>query len=40
LLPAVTGNGSPGIAPLMEIPVFYEYALAGMMKIRADLGLA
>ncbi|HSQ94092.1 MAG TPA: HDIG domain-containing protein [Methanoregula sp.] len=27
------------IAPLMEIPVFYEHALAGMMEIRTDLGL-
>lgn len=27
------------IAPLMEITVFYEYALAGMMDIRTDLGL-
>ncbi|MDD1680712.1 MAG: HDIG domain-containing protein [Methanoregula sp.] len=27
------------IAPLMEIPVFYEHALAGMMEIRTELGL-
>jgi len=27
------------ITPLMEIPVFYEYALAGMREIRTDLGL-
>ena len=27
------------IAPLMEIPVFYEHALAGMVGIRKDLGL-
>jgi putative nucleotidyltransferase with HDIG domain len=27
------------IAPLMEIPKFYEYALAGMMGIRTELGL-
>jgi putative nucleotidyltransferase with HDIG domain len=27
------------IAPLMEIPVFYEYALKGMMEIRTELGL-
>ncbi|MDD1682622.1 MAG: HDIG domain-containing protein [Methanoregula sp.] len=27
------------IAPIMEIPVFYQYALAGMMEIRTDLGL-
>jgi putative nucleotidyltransferase with HDIG domain len=27
------------IAPLMEIPVFYEYALTGMMEIRTELGL-
>jgi putative nucleotidyltransferase with HDIG domain len=27
------------IAPLMEIPAFYEYALAGMMEIRTELGL-
>jgi putative nucleotidyltransferase with HDIG domain len=27
------------IAPLMEIPVFYEYALAGMAGIRTELGL-
>jgi putative nucleotidyltransferase with HDIG domain len=27
------------IVPCMDIPVFYEYALAGMMEIRADLGL-
>jgi predicted hydrolase (HD superfamily) len=27
------------ITPLMEIPVFYEYALAGMMEIRTELGL-
>jgi len=27
------------IAPLMEIPKFYEYALAGMMEIRTELGL-
>jgi putative nucleotidyltransferase with HDIG domain len=28
------------IAPLMEIPVFYDHALRGMMEIRADLGLS
>lgn len=28
-----------GIVPLMEIPVFYQYALDGMMAIRTDLGL-
>lgn len=27
------------IAQLMEIPKFYEYALAGMMEIRTELGL-
>jgi putative nucleotidyltransferase with HDIG domain len=27
------------IAPIMEIPVFFEYALAGMMGIRTELGL-
>lgn len=27
------------IAPLMEIAAFYEYALAGMREIRAELGL-
>ena len=27
------------IAPLMEIPVFYDHALRGMMEIRSDLGL-
>lgn len=27
------------IAPLMDIPVFYEYALKGIMEIRTDLGL-
>jgi predicted hydrolase (HD superfamily) len=27
------------IAPLIEIPLFYEYALAGMMEIRTELGL-
>jgi putative nucleotidyltransferase with HDIG domain len=27
------------IVPLMEIPVFYEYALKGMMEIRPELGL-
>jgi predicted hydrolase (HD superfamily) len=27
------------IAPLIEIPAFYEYALAGMMEIRTELGL-
>ena len=27
------------IAPLMEVPVFYEYALAGMISIRTELGL-
>jgi len=27
------------IAPLMEIPAFYEYALTGMMEIRTELGL-
>jgi predicted hydrolase (HD superfamily) len=27
------------IAPLMDLPVFYERALAGMMEIRTDLGL-
>jgi len=27
------------ITPLMEIPVFYEYALAGMMLSRTDPGL-
>jgi putative nucleotidyltransferase with HDIG domain len=27
------------ITSLMEIPVFYEYALAGMMEIRPELGL-
>jgi len=26
------------IAPLMEIPVFYEHALGGMMGIRTELG--
>jgi putative nucleotidyltransferase with HDIG domain len=28
------------IARYMEVPVFYGYALAGMMEIRTDLGLA
>jgi predicted hydrolase (HD superfamily) len=28
------------IATLMEIPVFYEYALKGMIEVRTDLGLA
>jgi len=28
------------IAPLMEIPVFYERAIAGLMAIRGELGLA
>jgi putative nucleotidyltransferase with HDIG domain len=27
------------MAPIMEIPLFYEYALAGMMGIRTELGL-
>ncbi len=27
------------IAPLMESPKFYEYALTGMMEIRTELGL-
>ena len=27
------------IAPLMEIPVFYSHALAGLMEIRRELGL-
>ena len=27
------------VAPLMEIPLFYEYALKGMMEIRTELGL-
>jgi putative nucleotidyltransferase with HDIG domain len=27
------------IAPLMELPVFYEHALKGMMEIRPELGL-
>lgn len=27
------------IAPLMEIPVFYGHALAGLMEIRTELGL-
>ena len=27
------------IAPLIEIPLFYEYALTGMMEIRTELGL-
>jgi predicted hydrolase (HD superfamily) len=27
------------IMPLMEIPLFYEYALSGMMEIRRELGL-
>lgn len=27
------------IAPLMELPVFYEHALFGMRKIRTELGL-
>jgi predicted hydrolase (HD superfamily) len=27
------------ITPIMEIPVFYEYALAGMREIRTELGL-
>jgi len=27
------------IAPIMEIPVFYEHALAGMVGIRTELGL-
>jgi hypothetical protein len=27
------------IAPLIEIPLFYEYALVGMMEIRTELGL-
>lgn len=27
------------ISSLMEIPLFYEHALAGMMEIRTDLGL-
>jgi putative nucleotidyltransferase with HDIG domain len=27
------------ISPLMEIPVFYEHALKGMMEIRQELGL-
>jgi putative nucleotidyltransferase with HDIG domain len=27
------------IAPLMEIPEFYKYALAGMMEVRTELGL-
>ena len=27
------------IAPIMEIPVFYEHALRGMMEIRSELGL-
>lgn len=27
------------IAPLMDLPVFYDHALRGMMEIRSDLGL-
>jgi predicted hydrolase (HD superfamily) len=27
------------ILPVMEIPLFYKYALAGMMEIRGELGL-
>jgi predicted hydrolase (HD superfamily) len=27
------------IAPFMEIPLFYEFALSGMMEIRTELGL-
>ena len=27
------------IAPIMEIPVFYEHALAGMVGIRTELGM-
>lgn len=28
------------IAPLMEISIFYEHAIRGMMEIRSDLGLS
>jgi uncharacterized protein len=27
------------IAPIMEVPVFYDHALRGMMEIRSELGL-
>jgi putative nucleotidyltransferase with HDIG domain len=32
-------NRITAIAPLMEIPVFYEHALTGMMEICTELGL-